>query len=296
MNEENDEAPKELFAEVFGCPVANTNKEVLGTRIKGYCRFIDGPCQKSTYEDARGVRRSMGVCSLYHHGANIAITCPHRLKENNHIFKAASKFCFPGVKENEIVLMPEMRLPTSRGRAGNIDYILIHQKKGKVVDFSGLELQTVYFSGDSIKKGFVEYMEKQHLGIAVSPKQTGRQHPDYRSSSKKRLLPQLIEKCPVFSKWQKKFCVAIHSEFYSELLKGVSFDVICEEEADFAWIVMDYTKKSDFSLQLEVKEIVYSKSEAILKAFLISPEDILPLDTFITTLEMKLAVLVTKRR
>ncbi|TXI35274.1 MAG: hypothetical protein E6Q53_00030 [Candidatus Moraniibacteriota bacterium] len=294
MSDKKKKNSGELFAEVFGYPVSNTQKEILDTRTKGYCRFIDGPCQKSTYEDAQGVRRPMGVCSIHHHGDNIAITCPHRLKEKNLIFKAASEFCFPGVSDSEIVLMPEVRLPTNKGRAGNIDYILVHQKDGKVVNFSGLELQTVYFSGDSMKKGFIEYMENQALGTTTSPKVTGRQHPDYRSSSKKRLLPQLIEKCPIFSTWQKKFCVAIHAEFYADLLRGVSFEQVKKEDADFAWIVVDYVRKDDASLELGITEVVYSNSEAILKAFLISPEDIMPVGSFIATLEMKLMSLVRK--
>lgn len=293
----NSEQQQELFTEVFGYPVPNTTQEALDGRKKGYCPFLDGPCQKSTYEDADGVRRPMGVCSMFHHGQQIAITCPHRLKEDGLIFRAAASFCFPQAAPEEVLHIPEMRLPTNRGRAGNLDYVLVYQKNGKVLDFAGMELQTVYFSGTGIRNGFIDYIENQKEGTKFSPKQTGQQHPDYRSSSKKRLLPQLIEKGPIFSTWKKKFTVAIHEDFYQDLLRSVSFKEVAREEADFAWVIVDYAPLGDKGrMKLGLKRMVYSTFESVLDAFLLSPEDVPPVTAFFAMIQSRVADLLQGKK
>ncbi|MCR4314520.1 MAG: NotI family restriction endonuclease [Candidatus Uhrbacteria bacterium] len=286
VNSKNNQ--KELFAEVFGYPVANKAKKAIETRREGYCPFLNGPCQKSTYQDKKGVRRPMGVCSMFHHGDKLAITCPHRLKEDGLIFKAALDFAFPDAPSDEVLYIPEVRLPTKRGRAGNLDYLLVRHKNGVVRDFAGMELQTVYFSGSGIRNLFIDYIENQAKGAAASPKQTGKQHPDYRSSSKKRLLPQLIEKGPIFSTWKKRFCVAIHEDFYAHLLQSVTLKEVPKKRADFAWIVVGFKKSADGKrMKLGIARMVYCNFHSVLDAFLLSPDDVPPAGEFFSLIQTR---------
>ena len=60
--------------------------------------------------------------------------------------------------------------------------------------------------------------------------------PDYLSSSRKRLVPQLLFKGGIFHTWQKKTAVALNKGFYDTLppMKSVS-----KEKAEIAWLIYD---------------------------------------------------------
>ena len=66
--------------------------------------------------------------------------------------------------------------------------------------------------------------------------------PDYLSSSRKRLAPQLLFKGGILKAWNKKTAVALNKGFYETLpkLKGIP-----KEEADIAWFVYDLKLEDD---------------------------------------------------
>ena len=66
--------------------------------------------------------------------------------------------------------------------------------------------------------------------------------PDYLSSSRKRLVPQLIYKGKILNVWSKKIAVALHSGFFSTLpqLPRVSAD-----KAEIAWLIYDIELKQE---------------------------------------------------
>ncbi len=288
MNEDKKQK-NELFNEVFGYPVDDVSEEALSCRRKGLCPFTGGPCNKSTYQDDNGNRIPMGVCSFLHHGDKVAITCPHRLKEDNLIFNAVAEFSFPGSKQDEIILIPEVRLKTRHGLAGNVDYILALLKNGRITDFAGIELQAVYFSGDSMRALYKNYIKRHDKGTRFSPEQTGKQNPDYRSSSKKRLLPQLIEKGPIFSAWKKRFAVAIHEDFLEDLERNIHFMKVSKSEANFAWIVLGYSPRNKRGgLSLEIRKMVYTTFESVMRAFVPSAADIPEVGKFMEELQVNI--------
>lgn len=60
--------------------------------------------------------------------------------------------------------------------------------------------------------------------------------PDYLSSSRKRLAPQLLFKGGILHTWNKKIAVALNKSFFATLprLKEVS-----KSDADIAWLIYD---------------------------------------------------------
>jgi hypothetical protein len=66
--------------------------------------------------------------------------------------------------------------------------------------------------------------------------------PDYLSSSRKRLVPQLVYKGGILHSWNKKIAVALNRTFFATLptLKQVPKD-----QADIAWLVYDLKIHAD---------------------------------------------------
>lgn len=121
--------------------------------------------------------------------------------------------------------------------AGNIDVVLVsYDGAGRILDFGALEVQSVYISGN-IRKAFEYYVENpvEHMGMDWT-KERFYPRPDYLSSSRKRLAPQLIYKGGILHAWNKKQAVAVDSSFFNTLPTMMEVD---KSEAEMAWLVYD---------------------------------------------------------
>ena len=59
-------------------------------------------------------------------------------------------------------------------------------------------------------------------------------HPDFLSSSRKRLAPQLLYKGDILHEWKKKIAVALDSNFFDTLPQLEEVD---KSEAEVAWLI-----------------------------------------------------------
>jgi hypothetical protein len=64
-------------------------------------------------------------------------------------------------------------------------------------------------------------------------------NPDYLSSSRKRLAPQLLFKGGIFRAWNKKVAVTLNRRFYETL---PTLREVAPAEADIGWFVYDLVK------------------------------------------------------
>ena len=177
--------PKNPLAEVFGFTVSDKSERALHFQKHKLCPFnnIVPSCTKVSVVDP------LGVCSLYERDEPTVI-CPVRFKEDWMIATHAAEFFFP--KGRQWTAMPEVRLNDKNGKsAGNIDLVLVeHDHEGRVTDFGVVEIQAVYISGN-VRRPFRAYMDDL---IQTTFDWSGRREyprPDYLSSSRKRLAPQL---------------------------------------------------------------------------------------------------------
>lgn len=134
-----------------------------------------------------------------------------------------------------------MRSPTGGRAAGRIDMVIASDRDAS--DWMGLEVQAVYFSGKGMPADFTQLLA--HTGI-VPPPPTRRRRPDWRSSSAKRLMPQLEVKVPLLRQWGKKLAIALDRPFY-EYLGGPSATPSQDlNDGDIVWLIPQIT--SDFRL------------------------------------------------
>jgi hypothetical protein len=187
------------------------------------------------------------VCSLADEHS-LVITCPNRFRERDVIFHDAAVFAF-GTDDSTAVIpeVPFLRSTAGPARLGKIDYVLANHEEGRLVDFCALEVQSVYMSGASMRAEFVHYLE---TGEVVQPQKE--RHADYRSSSHKRLMPQLMIKVPALRRWGKKVVVAIHDDFFGWL---PPCPVVDESNAELTWLVYRAKDQGD-SYCLHLKQTV----------------------------------------
>ena len=267
--------------EVFGFPVSNNSEEAKRHRRDRLCPYgnIVPSCTKSS------IQSPLGVCSIVH-GTGLAITCPVRLRQRELITSHAREFFFPDAPY--VTSVKEVRLTDANGRsAGNIDHIVIAlDDEGQIADFGALEVQTVYISGSVRERFFKPYMDnpQEYLSRdwAHSKKQPPR--PDYLSSSRKRLAPQLIYKGGILKAWGKKQAVAVHSAFFETLPE---LPTVEEDKADIVWLVYDFVHDPQTNVYNQfLRDKVYTRFQAALDKITLSEPG--ELNVFVKNLQSKL--------
>ncbi len=251
-----DKKDLQPLGEVFGFPIDNESERAKRYRNNKLCPYnnIVSNCTKNSIEFP------LGVCSLNHKGKQVII-CPIRFREDWTIISDAANFIFDA--KSTWTHVGEIRLKDKHGKsAGNIDYVLVsYDDQGRVLDFGSLEVQAVYISGN-LTGPFTAYLE------APSPNFSWTQafkypKPDYLSSSRKRLIPQIIAKGSILKQWNKKQVVALQTSFFNTLPALPEFD---KSASDFAFFLYDLVPdKKTKMLSLKLQRIVYTKFASALE-------------------------------
>ncbi len=271
--------PNHPLAEVFGFPIDNRSPEANRYRKYRLCPFNNKVpnCTKDKANDP------LGVCSVYE-GEKTTITCPVRFREDWIIAEHAAAFFFP--RHTAWTSLTEVRLNDKHGRsAGNIDVVLVaYDNQGRVVDFGALEVQAVYISGN-VRRPFEYFMQDPANRAEMDwTSQTNYPRPDYVSSSRKRLAPQLIFKGGILKGWGKKQAVAIHRGFYRTLPKLTE---VKASKADIAWLIYDLKRDpAGNRYHLTRCQTVYTQFESALAQ--ITTAEAGPVAGFIERLQEKL--------
>jgi len=244
------------LGEVFGFPIENQTDRAIRYQNNKLCPFnnIVSNCTKNSIEFP------LGVCSLNNKGKQVII-CPIRFREDWQIISDAASFIFDG--KVAWTHVGEVRLKDKHGKsAGNIDYVLVsYDEKGRVVDFGSLEVQAVYISGN-LTGPFTTYLEDPKPDFSWTqafkfPK------PDFLSSSRKRLIPQIVAKGSILKQWNKKQAVALQTCFYNTLPTLPEFE---KSESDFAFFIYDLVPNYETHvLSLQLQRVVYTKFASALE-------------------------------
>ena len=220
-----------LISEVFGRAIDDLSSDATDIRARRHCPFRDTKCTKASKSDP------LGVCSLSD-GKYAAAICPVRFLEGDRIFKDAAAIAFG--KGADIAVFPEvriLRIESTGGKSkkiGKVDFVLGRIADGKITDFAAMEVQAVYFSGESIRPSMRHFLTAGSIDPTISDRR-----PDFRSSAQKRLAPQLMLKVPVFRRWAKKFFVVVDSQFFSRL---PVFKQIALPNSELTWLSYPISK------------------------------------------------------
>ncbi|MCO6453337.1 MAG: hypothetical protein J5I90_21320 [Caldilineales bacterium] len=241
--------------EVFGYPCNDLSERAQRYRNLRLCPFNNKvpSCTKDKANDP------LGVCSInYDNDDKVepVITCPIRFRQDWIIAENAASFFFGN--ESAWTSLAEVRLRDKDGQsAGNIDLVLVaYDERGEVFDFGSLEIQAVYISGN-VRRPFEYYMgdqaNRQNMDWGMLADYYPR--PDFLSSSRKRLVPQMLYKGGILKQWGKKQAVALQRIFYQTLPQ---LPEVPREKADIAWFLYDLEPVNNY-FQLVLSKISYTE-------------------------------------
>jgi hypothetical protein len=222
---------KHPLAEVFGHLITDQTDKAIRYRSRRLCPF-NNKVPNCTKDKAKN---PLGVCSIYHENRPV-ITCPIRFREDWIIADDAASFFFKdGTTWSSLT---EVRLNDAYGKsAGNIDVVLVaYDANGKVYDFGALEIQAVYISGN-VREPFEFYLKDPSSRSTMDwSREPNYPRPDYLSSSRKRLAPQLLFKGGILHNWNKRIAVALTRGFFDTLPK---LKRVAKSKAEIVWLIYD---------------------------------------------------------
>jgi hypothetical protein len=270
---------KQPLAEVFGYPIDNFSEDAQRNRRLRLCPY-NNKVPSCTKDKANA---PLGVCSVFDKN-EVAITCPVRFRQDWLIAENAAAFFFP--VNTKWTSLTEVRLNDKNGKsAGNIDLVLVsYDDNGRILDFGAVEIQAVYISGN-VRNPFEYYMKdpesRSDFDWSKSPLYP---NPDYLSSSRKRLVPQMIFKGGILNAWGKKTAVVLHNNFYNTL---PALPEVPEKDSNLAWLIYDLERNNAQNRYfLKHEKSVYTQFRPALDK-VVNPEAG-PIDKFIDLLQEKL--------
>ncbi len=269
---------KNPLAEVFGFPTNNFSEQAGRYRHSRLCPYNNKVpnCTKDKANDP------LGVCSIYYKQAPV-ITCPIRFRQDWIIAENAAAFFF-GENVNWTSLT-EVRLKDASGQsAGNIDMVLVsYDDRGKVLDFGAVEVQAVYISGN-VRKPFEMYVSDPNGWESVDWSKIADYYPtpDYLSSSRKRLVPQLLYKGKILRDWGKRQVIVAQKSFFDTL---PVLPQVEQGQAEIAWSLYDLEQQSD-RFNLVLSDTIYTEYWAAINK--ISTPETGKLEDFLDVLQQKL--------
>ena len=234
------------IAEWYGRPfvdLAPTERQelaavALGESAAPDCPFRAGACSKKG-----------GVCSLRMYEnegdraaapvGDLVIVCPDRFEQGQTVVHWLADIV--GFDEASTLIAREIPFMLGTGTnkpAGKIDMVVAEQQHTLV--WYGLEIQAVYFSGPGMEREFALLREDQSLR---PPFPLALRRPDWRSSSAKRLMPQLQVKGPTLRRWHSKIAVAVDKPFFASIggpSAAPSHDL---DSGDVIWLVPELSSK-----------------------------------------------------
>lgn len=206
------------------------------------CHKEGGVCSLRSYERSR----LTGDVKVDSRRSTLITVCPSRFEQDGTIYRWVNDVVLPNDVAISIGETPFLRraprttdAKESTRKAGRIDNILVVPATDPL-RWCPIEKQAVYFSG---RRMMLDFQAMANTGGEPIPFPILRRRPDYRSSSAKRLLPQLETKVTALSKWGKKTAVIVDEDFFRE------FSAMEEEQhitnSEIIWFVVRYELQKD---------------------------------------------------
>ncbi len=202
-----------MITELFGVSAADAAVDWTAVVEGRTCPFLRRECLKTRKSDPSV---AIGSCSASVGKAGPTVLCPHRLLERGIIFSDALPLLQLHEAGNEIHLVREVEIP-----GGNVDYFLISTRERKVMDFVGIELQTLDSTG-SIWPQRQEFLRAHGVSLLDEEFENSNFGLNWKMTAK-TILMQLHHKLQTFENLNKKLVLVLQTPLLNYMRSNFSF-------------------------------------------------------------------------
>lgn len=174
------------------------------------CPYLERSCVKTRKSQPE---TAIGTCSVAYGGQNVII-CPHRLLEWRQVFLDCLHLLTRHEPGNELHVIAEVSIP-----GGSVDYVLASARDEKIVDFVGIELQTLDTTG-SVWSERQDFLRQRGLLVAEEmPKTFGM---NWKMTAK-TILVQLHHKIETFEHLGRHLALVIQTPLEAYMRREFNF-------------------------------------------------------------------------
>src|SRR5579859_488766 len=164
------------------------------------CPFTKRRCIKLRKSDPT---QTIGACIVGYQGTPLII-CPHRFMQHYQIFLDTLPLLTPG---SDYYVLPEVTMP-----GGAIDYFLLSTRGAEILDYAGIEIQSLDTTGSG---GIWRAREDLLQGRLAETYPYGI---NWKKSAK-TILVQMLHKAAAFEALGKKLVLVIQQKFFDYLAR-----------------------------------------------------------------------------
>lgn len=162
---------------------------------------------------------SIGTCSVaYGKDDGMIIICPNRLLEANQVFLDAMHLLTNHEPGNQIHVVPEISIP-----GGSVDYFLVSVRNKRVMDFVGVEFQTLDTTG-TVWPERQRFLKEKGIRVAEKDASSEKSFGMNWKMTAKTILMQLHHKVQTFEEINRHFLLAIQDSFFGYMKREFCFD------------------------------------------------------------------------
>jgi hypothetical protein len=172
-----------------------TKDQFQATLAREQCPFLKRRCVKIRKSNPS---QTIGACTVGFQDGPLII-CPHRFVQDNRIFLDALYLLKPNL---EYYVVPEITMP-----GGNIDYFLVGLESLSVVDYAGIEIQSLDTTGSGgiwkARQDLAQRRFSDTYAYGINWKM-----------SAKTILVQMHHKAEAFEQLGKKLVLVVQKKFF----------------------------------------------------------------------------------
>jgi hypothetical protein len=272
------------IAEFFNFSTKNDSINWNDVLSAQHCGYLNKKCIKVRKSEPS---ISIGTCTVQYGKDNQeVIICPHRLIEKRRIFLDCIHLLTLHEPGNELHVIPEITIP-----GGSVDYFLASVRDKKVIDFVGIELQTLDTTG-------TVWPERQRfltdLNILEEPEEGYGDKPygmNWKMTAK-TILVQLHHKIETFEHLSKHLVLVLQDHLLNYMKKEFSFSHISTipkvgDPMHFHSYKLDLGDDNNYHIKLN--ERLSTDSAGLASAMGLKAEAKIEFELIIKTLEAKIS-------
>ena len=265
--------------EFFGIYIKRNDVDWKNIISSQHCPYTEKKCVKIRKSSAE---ISIGVCTVRYSIYNNVMICPHRLLERRQIFIDCVHLLSLHEPGNELHLLSEVSVP-----GGSVDYFLVSVRRNKVIDFVGVELQTLDTTGSlwSERASLIRSKGIEVDEVDLSPKKFGM---NWKMSAK-TILVQMHHKIKTFEHLGKHLILVVQDCFSDYMAREFSFSHFQKARLGDSLHMHSYSlEETDDSMRLSLKDRISTDADGVALCLGLQAEAKIELNSVIEYLEARI--------
>lgn len=232
--------------ELFGRATTTGSIDWHAESSRQNCPFLGRKCIKIRKSQPA---ISIGTCVVSHGKDSTPIViCPHRILERGQIFTDCLFLLTTHEPGNELHIVPEISIP-----GGNVDYFLTSVRNQKVMDFVGIELQTLDTTG-TVWPERQRFLRDAGLHLDDPAVESSRKYGINWKMNAKTILVQLHHKIETFENLNKHLVLVIQDCLLEYMKREFRFEHFRQAVLGDSMHIHSYRmdEQDDMTLRIEL--------------------------------------------